>query len=183
MRFLRGANSHPAWVVVAVLLMIVGPFIAILMPAFLSVSTFQYSSRISYIPLPTSFHYYIWAFVLFSIGLVLIYFISKKSIKITSGILAFCLFAFLFFTGVNQYHYFDKDYIEVGGIYDKKQYSWSEVKEAAITIDANEFRSLRLTMEDSNHIEILLAGVVTSQVEMSIKNRLIANDVEIEYED
>ena len=93
------------------------------------------------------------------------------------------MFVFLFFTGVNKYHYFDKDYIEVGGIYNKKQYSWSEVKEAVISVDANEFRSLRLTMDDSNNLEILLAGVVSSQAEMAIKNRLIANDVEIEYED
>ena len=81
MRFLRGTNSHPAWVVVAVLLIIVGPFIALLTPAFLTVSTFQYSSRISYIPLPVSITYYIWAFVLFSVGTGSHLFYFKKVFK------------------------------------------------------------------------------------------------------
>lgn len=173
--------GHPAWVVIAVLMIITGPFIAILTPVVISVTAYQYSSRITYVPLSNAFGYYIAAFVLCSVGLVFVYILSKKSLKITFGVLAFGLFAFLFYTGLNQYHYFDRDYIEIGSVYDKKRYNWNDVEEAVIVVDSNEYRSLYLKMNDSTEIEVLLAGVVDSKAEMSIRNRLVENEVEIEY--
>ncbi len=175
--------GHPAWVVTAVLMIITGPFIAILTPVVISVTAYQYSSRITYVPLSSAFGYYIGAFILCSVGLVFVYVLSKKSLKITFGALAFGLFIFLFYTGLNQYHYFDRNYIEIGSVYEKKQYNWNEVEEAVIVVDSDEYRSLYLKMNDSNVIEILLAGVVDSKAEMSIRNRLIENEVVIEYAD
>ncbi|SOC39950.1 hypothetical protein [Ureibacillus acetophenoni] len=184
MSVLRAEKSrHPAWIVIAILLCIAGPFIAILTPVILAVTTYQYSSRITYVPLPNGFNYYLAAFVLTGVLLIFVYFISKKSLKITFAIVATCLFLFLFYSGASQYHYFDKNYIEIGSVLDKKQYSWSDVQEAVIVVDSAEFRSLFLTMNDSKEIEILLAGVVNSKAEMSIRNRLIENNVEIKYAD
>lgn len=184
MSVLRAERSrHPAWIVIAILLCIAGPFIAILTPVVLTVTTYQYSSRISYVPLPNGFNYYLAAFVLSSILLALIYFISKKSLKIAFAIVATILFLILFYLGTNQYQYFDREYIEIGSVLDKKQYSWSDVQEAVIVVDPAAYRSLFLKMNDSKEIEILLAGVVTSKAEMSIRNRLLENNVEIKYAD
>ncbi|HWL24496.1 MAG TPA: hypothetical protein VNR38_12225 [Ureibacillus sp.] len=174
-------SRHPAWIVAAVLLCISGPFIAILTPVILTVTTYQYSSRISYVPLPSSYRFYLSAFIFTGVVLVFIYFLSKKSFKVTLGILASCLFIVLFYSGVNQYHYFDRDYIEIGGIVGKTQYSWSDVEEAVIVVDSSEYRTLHLKMNDSKEIEILLAGVVNSKAEMSIRNRLAENNVEVIY--
>lgn len=181
MSVLRARISHPAWVVVAVLMIIVGPFISILTPVVLTVTTHQYSSRISYVPLPIAFNYFLCAFIFCSVLLICVYFIPKRPLKITFAIAATSLFLLLFYTGANQYQYFDREYIEVGGVIDKKRYSWSDVEEATIVVDMDEYRSLFLRMNDSKEIEILLAGIVTSKAEMSIRNRLIENNVEIKY--
>lgn len=184
MSVLRAKNSRqPAWIVIAVIMLIFGPLIAILTPVILTVTTYQFSSRITYVPLPLGFRYYLFAFVLTSVLMTCIYFIYKKSLKITFTIITTCIFLLLFYTGMNQYQYFDREYIEVGSVLDKKQYSWNEVEEAVIVVDSSEFRSLFLKMNDSKEIEVLLAGLVTSKAEMSIRNRLIENEVEIKYAD
>lgn len=181
MSVLRARMSHPAWVVVGVLMLIAGPFIAILAPVVLTVTSHQHRSRIAYVPLPTAFNYYLSAFAFCSLLLICVYFIRKTLLKITLAIVATSLFLLLFFTAANQYHYFDSEYIEVGGVLDAKQYSWSEVEEATIVVDMDDYRTMYLKMNDSEQIEILLAGVVNSKAEMSIRNRLIENKVEVKY--
>lgn len=184
MSVLRAKDSrHPAWIVVAVILLIFGPFLAILTPVILTVTTYQHSSRIAYVPLPVGFNYYLFAFALASVLLICTYFVYKKSLKITFTIIATCLFLLLFYSGMNQYQYFDREYIEVGRVLDKKQYSWSDVEEAVIVVDSSDYRSLFLKMNDSKEIEILLAGLLTSKAEMSIRNRLLENEVQIKYAD
>lgn len=117
--------------VLAILVIVIAPFIVLLTPAVLSVVVFDDPKKIAFISFGKSLFMYLIAF-LFAFGaLLILYFVKKLIKKLFVIIITLISFCAIYSTGLNYYVYFNENYIEYNPLFGSKViYPWSELSDA-----------------------------------------------------
>ncbi|KGR78422.1 hypothetical protein [Ureibacillus sinduriensis] len=117
--------------VLAILVIVIAPFIVLLTPAVVSVIVFDDPNKIAFISFGKSLLMYSIAFFIAFCALLILYFVKNLIKKIYIIIISLISFFAIYSTGLSHYVYLNENYIEYNPLFGSKViYSWSELSDA-----------------------------------------------------
>lgn len=173
MRKIFESRNNSVWLIMAIVVMMIGMLVAIFAPLVTTLYRYQWDTKIGFSPNGSAMWYMFLAFLALSLGFYFIYKLSKKSQRITAGILGVFFFGLISVISYNQYIYVDNAYIEVGTGFGGKQYAWTQVKEASY-YNKDGIESYVLKMDDAKEIEVVFGGLLNSGAKVHIRRSVEA---------
>ncbi|MDN4493745.1 hypothetical protein [Ureibacillus aquaedulcis] len=162
--------------VMAILVLVIAPFIVLMTPAVLSVVVFEDPNKIAFISFGKNLIMYLLAFFIAFISLLILYFVKKLMTKLFVLILSILGFLIIYITGLNHYVYLDENYIEYNPLFGSEViYQWSDLSSVRhIHPDGEkvEYESYIFTFTDGYSFNFKATGAVDSTVKSKIYEKL-----------
>lgn len=163
--------------VVAILVLVIAPFIVLLTPAVLSVVFFEDPDKIAFISFGKNLIMYLLAFFIAFISSLILYFVKKLITKLIVIILSILGFFTFYTTGLNYYVYLDENYIEYNPLFGSKiVYQWSELSNVKHIYPDDEIvddEQYIFTFSDGYSFYFETTGAIDSTVKSKIYNKLL----------